>query len=445
LRSLWNGGLTVDVTRRTFLIGSGVLSLPLFLAGCGFVPQQSAPSSSGTKTLTFTTWGTDAELESFARAITAFEGQNAGARIELNAVPYGQIFTNVDAQLQAGNPPDLFRVPYYTFGSYAGRDQLLDLSPFLESGFADRFTDAAWAAVQANTKPYGVPHHTDTSVILYNKMALDSAGITSVPTALDDAWSWDELSQVAATLRAAQPEGTYPMAYNWQGNGVTRWLSLLFQADGRFLDENLKNPTLNSEAGSAAVNFSSSLFAKNFVPPNNTIKSSTYASDAWYAQATAMVWSGAFAIPDATNTLDFEWGATFAPRNVRSGGDFGGNALVATAGTANPELAAAFLDFVTNEAQMLDFCQSSSLLPTRRDLTESGIAFRVRPELAPIFLGQASTVRAEDSSQVASADMSKIITVLQDSLESAFAGATSTEDTLKAMADGIAQATGGSA
>jgi len=433
----------MDLNRRRFLISSGAMSLPLLLAGCGFAPQQSTPPSGGTKTLTFTTWGTDAELASFARAISAFEQANTGVRVELNSVPYGQMFTNIDAQLQAGNPPDIFRVPYYTFGSYAGRDQLLDLRPYLESGFSDRFTDAAWAAVQGDDKPYGVPHHTDTSAILYNKGALDSAGITSVPTTLDDAWTWEELTQVAATLRAAQPADSYPMAYNWQGNGVTRWLSLLFQADGRFLDTDLVDPTINSDAGAAALDFSSSFFTENFVPPNNTIKSSTYASDTWYSQTSAMVWSGAFIIPDATTTLDFEWGATFAPRNERGGGDFGGNALVATAETANPELAALFLDFITGDGQMRDFCQSASLLPTRKDLTESGIEFDVRPELAPVFVGQASTVRAEDSSQVASPDMSKIITVLQDNLESAFAESTSTADTLAAMADGIAQATGG--
>jgi multiple sugar transport system substrate-binding protein len=420
------------------------VTVPLLLAGCGFAPQQSAPSTPGSKTLTFTTWGTDAELASFARAIAAFEQSNPGSKVSLNSVPYGQMFTNIDAQLQAGNPPDIFRVPYYTFGSYAGRDQLLDLSPFLESGFADQFTDAAWAAVQGKDKPFGVPHHTDTSAILYNKSALDSAGITSVPTSLDNAWTWDELSKVAATLRASQPADSYPMAYNWQGNGVTRWLSLLFQADGRFLSKNLVEPAIDSPAGSAALDFSRSFFTQNFVPPNDTIKSATYASDTWYSQTSAMVWSGAFAIPDATKTLDFEWGATFAPRNERGGGDFGGNALVATANTTNPELAAAFLAFVTESAQMRDFCQTASLLPTRKDLTESGIDFDVRPELAPIFLGQASTVRAEDSSQVASPDMSKIITVLQDNLESAFAGSTSTADTLKAVAAGISEATGGS-
>lgn len=432
----------MTVSRRHFLIGSGAVTLPLLLSGCGFAPQRSTSSNTGSQTLTFTTWGTDAELASFARAIEAFEEANPGTTVALNSVPYGQMFTNIDAQLQAGNPPDIFRVPYYTFGSYAGRDQLLDLSPYLESDFSDRFTDAAWAAVQANDRPFGVPHHTDTSAILYNKAALDSAGITSVPTSLDSAWTWDELSEVAATLRGAQPAETYPMAYNWQGNGVTRWLSLLFQADGRFLDTNLVDPAIESAAGAAALNFSKSFFTEGFVPPNNTIKSSTFASDTWYSQTSAMVWSGAFAIPDATNTLDFEWGATFAPRNERGGGDFGGNALVATAATANPELAAAFLDFVTSTTQMRDFCQTASLLPTRKDLSETGIDFDVRPELAPIFLGQASTVRAEDSSQVASPDMSTIITVLQDNLESAFTGATDTADTLTSIAEGITQATG---
>jgi len=435
----------MDLNRRQFMIGSGALTLPALLAGCGFAPRPAATSTTGSQTLTFTTWGTDAELASFSRAIALFEEANQGVTVELNSVPFGQIFTNIDAQLQAGNPPDIFRVPYYTFGSYAGRDQLLNLSPYLESGFSDQFTDAAWAAVQGGQQPFGVPHHTDTSAILYNREALDAAGIGAVPTLLEEAWTWEELSDVAARLRAAQPTDTYPMAYNWQGNGVTRWLSLLFQADGRFLAENLTDAAIDSTAGAAAVDFSSSFFTQNFVPPNNNVKSATFASDTWYSQTTAMVWSGAFAIPDATNTLDFDWGVTFAPRNERGGGDFGGNALVATAGTANPELAAAFLDFMTGEEQMRDFCETASLLPTRADLTESGIEFAVRPELAPIFLGQASTVRAEDSSQVASPNMSSIITVLQDNLEAAFAGSSTTAETLASIAEGIAVATGGEA
>jgi len=140
------------------------------------------------------------------------------------------MFTKIDAQLQAGNAPDIFRVPYHTFGSYAGRGQLLDLTSSFSAGVKERFTPAAWAAVQNDGKAYGVPHNTDTSVILYNKALLKTAGITS-PTSLKDAWTWEEFTDIAALLREGLPDDKYPFAYNWQGNGVTRWLSWLFEAD----------------------------------------------------------------------------------------------------------------------------------------------------------------------------------------------------------------------
>ncbi|NWO86464.1 hypothetical protein GY993_24320, partial [Escherichia coli] len=68
----------------------------------------------------------------------------------------------------------------------------------------------------------------------------------------------------------------------------------------------------------------------------------------------------AFLIPDSEKTLEFEWGATFSPRNKRSAGDFGGNALVATKAARNPALVAKFFDHMTNADQMRAFCESAS-------------------------------------------------------------------------------------
>lgn len=432
----------MELSRRQFLGATGALGAAGALAGCsGFSTAATSDPTASTDTLTFTTWGTDAELAGFREAIDRFQSANAGAKVSLNAVPYGQMFTNIDAQLQAGNPPDVFRVPYYTFGSYAGRGQLLDLSSHVDKAFSDRFTPAAWAAVQNKSKPFGVPHHTDTSVILYNKVALQSAGITSVPTSIDQAWTWDEFAAVAQKLRTSLPDTKFPFVYNWQGNGVTRWLSWLFEADGRFLAEDLVTPAIASDAGKAAVDFTASFFPKKLVPPNSSVKSTTLAADIWYAQTAAMAWGGAFLIPDAAKNLDFEWGATFSPRKVRSASDFGGNALVATAATKKPALAASFLDFMTQEESMRSFCQGASLLPTRQDLRAAGIKFAVRPELSPVFIAQAGSVQPADSGQVASPSMSKIITVLKDQLEQAFVGGQSTDATVNGIATGIAAAT----
>ncbi|MDO5736617.1 MAG: sugar ABC transporter substrate-binding protein [Propionibacteriaceae bacterium] len=432
-------------TRRDLFSLAALAAAPAALSGCGFTKQAPAPqdSAGGAQNLTFTTWGTDNELAALRKTIERFEAANDGMTVKLNAVPYEQMFTNIDAQLQSNTAPDIFRVPYYTFGSYAGQGQLLDLKPHLSDGFSDRFTPQAWAAVQNEKTPFGVPHHTDTSAILYNKDMFDAAGITSVPTSLEDAWTWEELEQVALQLRESLPASKYPMAYNWQGNGVTRWLSWLFQADGRFLEEDLKTPAIDSDAGRAAVEFTSSFFSRDLVPQNDSVKSTTYASDIWYSETVAMTWAGAFLIPDAAQTLKFNWGATFAPRNVRAGSDFGGNALVATAGTKVPELATSFLEFITEEESMRDFCEAASLLPTRADLVESGITFADRPELSDVFIKQASAVQASDSSQVASPNMSAIITVLKDQLEQAFVGGQSVDDTIAGLSEGIAKATGG--
>ena len=431
----------MQLTRRQLLAAAGAVAAAPVLGACGFTSSNTEPTA-GPKALTFTTWGTDAELAGFRDAIGRFQQANAGSSVTLNVVPYEQMFTNIDAQLQAGNPPDVFRVPYYTFGAYAGRGQLLDLSSVLPQGFSDRFTPQAWAAVQNQGKAFGIPHHTDTSVILYNKALMAKAGVTSVPTTLETAWTWQEFDQVAQRLRGALPAGTYPFVYNWQGNGVTRWLSWLFQADGRFLAEDLTSPAIDSQQGRAAVDFTKSFFPRQLVPPDSSVKATKYAADIWYSQTAAMTFGGAFLLPDAQKTAGFEWGATFSPRNVRAGGDFGGNALVATtAASGKAALVAAFFDSVTDTESMRAFCTTASLLPTRRDLIGQKLDFAVRPELSPIFSGQASAVRASDSGQVASPSMSKIITVLKDQLDRAFAGGQSTQDTISGLSSGIAAAT----
>lgn len=433
----------MDLSRRNFIAASGVMAMPLVLAGCGFVPSESKQNV-GSGTISFTTWGTDAELAGFKRLISSFEKANKGAKVQLNTVPYEQMFPNIDAQLQAGNPPDVFRAVYTNIGSYAGQGQLLDLSKHLPSGFADRFTPQAWASVQHGGKPFGVPHHTDTSVIFYNRSALAAAGITSVPTKIADAWSWEEFTSVAKKLRAQLPASKYPFGYNWQGGSVSRWLSLLYQADGRFLTDDLRHAAIDSAAGRAAVDFSKSFFEANLVPPNDTPKSTTYAADNFYNGTTAMVFSGAFAIPDAQSALKSDWGATFHLRHERQGGDFGGNPLVATKAAASKgDLIAAFFDHVTRATQMRDFCSGAFLLPTRKDLVEGGIKFAQRPDLSSVFLGQASVVRASDSSQVTAPAMDKINTVLKDQLEQGFIGGRDTNTTVQALASGIDSAVGG--
>ncbi|WP_309615135.1 sugar ABC transporter substrate-binding protein [Salinibacterium sp.] len=429
----------MDLNRRQLLGLAGTLGGVAALSGCaGFSRPDTA---TGADELTFTTWGSDSELLGFEQAIAAFEESNPGAKVTLNVVPFAQMFENIDAQLQSGTAPDIFRVDYDNLGVYSGRGQLLDLGPYIDDAVGNQFTDQMWRAVQFDGAPYGVPHHTDTSTILYNKDAFAAAGITAVPDTLESAWTWEEFDQVATTLRGQLSDDRYPFAYNWQASGVTRWLSWLFQADGRFLADDLMTPAIDSAAGRAAVDFTKGFFPRRLVPENSSVKSSTFASDIFFSETSTMTFAGAFLLPDAAKLAPFEWGATFSPRNKRGGGDLGGNALVATSETTKPELAAEFLTFMTREETMFNFCVGASLLPTLKSLVGEDLPFAERGDLATYFVQQASNVRPDDAAQIASPAMAAINTVLSDELEQAFIGGQSTDDTIANITAGITEAT----
>lgn len=437
----------MTISRRQILGGAGFLAAAAALNGCaGFSGGGNDGGGGGdgdADTLTFTTWGSPAEEEGFRNGIAAFEAANSGTKVELNLVPYEQIFQNIDAQLQAGTAPDLFRVDYGTIGAYSSQDQLLDLSDYFDTAAAEEFLPSMWEAVQFDGKPFGVPHQTDTSALVYRTDLFEQAGIGAVPDSLESAWTWDEFRQVAEKLRGSLPDDLYPFVYNWQLGGSTRWLSWLFQAGGRLFNDDLTGSAIDSDAGRKALEFTQGFFTDGLVPPSSSVKSSTYADDAFSAGTTAMAFVGNFVLPGLEENIQgFEWGATYLPRDERGACDLGGNALVATRNARNPELAAEFLKFMTQPDQMSDFCARAMELPTLNSLVGTELDYQTRPDIAGIFVEQATTLEPGDVQQLTSPAMATINPKLRDQLEAAFTQGQPVEQTLATIAAAVDEAVG---
>ncbi len=428
-------------SRRRLFGAASVLAAGSLLAGCAGFGGGGDNSGGENQTLTFTTWASESEQAAFEQLVAQFEDENEGVTVELNVVPYDQMFSNIDAQLASGDAPDIFRVDYGNLGVYSSQQQLLDLSPYFTADESAAFVPALWEAVSYDGVPYGVPHQTDVSALLLNLPLLEAAGITDIPTTLEDAWTWDEFADVAEKLRASLPADKYPFVYNWQLGGTPRWLSWLFQADGAILEADGVTPAIDSAAGEKALDFTKSFFDKGWVPPTSSVKSSGYADSVFAEQTAAMAFVGSFLVPDMEYFNEFEWGATFMPVDERGATDLGGNALVATAGTDSPDLAAKFLKFMVQEDSMESFCAQTNELPTLLSLTDKEIPYTTRPDLMPIFVQQATTIEPSDVKQLTSPYMASIAVVLQDQLELAFVGGQSTADTLKNISAGISEIT----
>ncbi|WP_375388086.1 ABC transporter substrate-binding protein [uncultured Amnibacterium sp.] len=435
----------MDVTRRSLLAGAGAVSIGTLLASCaGFTGQSSdgTRSSSGggaSGTITFTTWASDEEKAAYVKLIKQFESKNKGVTVKANYVPYEQMFSNIDAQLSAGNAPDVFRAGYGQIGGYAQQGALLDLSSYFTSAEQSAFIPAFWEAVNYDGKPFGVPQQTDTSAIVYNKTMMSDAGFTTFPDKLADAWSWEEFAATMKTLRGKLPASKYPFVYNWQQFGSPRWLTWLFAAGGRLLSEDLKSSAIQSAAGMKAMDYTKAFFTEKYVPTNSSTKSNAYADTTWLAGTTAMVSAGNFLLPEFASAK-FEWGVTYLPKDVRGADDLGGNALVGTAGTKNKDLTAEFLKYMVTEEAMSTFCGGALELPTLQGLVGKNLGWKVQEGVMPVFVEQATTITADDVKQLSVPQSAAITTVLTNQLEAAFRGGQSTSATLAGIAAGVNKA-----
>jgi multiple sugar transport system substrate-binding protein len=396
-------------------------------------------------TLNFAFWGgSTGETKGFNYVKAKFEAAHPGTTVKLKVSPYDGFFSGIDRGLQAGNAADVFRVDYTTITKYSAKKVLLDMAPYISAAEAAAFLPALWDAVKYNGTPYGVPHQVDTTCIVYDKAAFATAGITSVPAKLADAWTWEEFNAVAAKLRKTLPANKYPFAYDWTQAGAFRWLSWLYQAGGTLLTPDLSKAAIPSAEATKALDYTKSFFTKKWTPSNATVKTSKYSDNFFLSNIVPMTFVGDFLVPelaDPKQGYKGKFGATFMPRDKGAASDLGGNAIVANAKSKNPELAAAFLKFLVSEDMMKYFCEQAIELPTLKSLASENLSYVYRPDIVKVCAEQAasiSTTVVKESTVPAFADIN---TVLQNQLELAFHGQ-DTAKTLKAIASGVNQAIG---
>ena len=427
-------------SRRSFLTAVGAGGAAALtgasLTACG--GGSSGSSKGGSDTLTMVLWGADAEIAAFTKIANAYKAKT-GTTVKLQVQPYTQILPKVDSLLQSNNAPDLFRVSYTDIGRYTGVGALADISSALPDGFAESFTPGLWKAVQADGKPVGVPHHTDVSAVLYNQSSFSAAGVTDVPTTLEKAWTWDEWTQVLQQVKGANLPG-YPTAVNWQAAGAFRWLSFLAQAGGSVYGKSPdpKDVTIASDAGLKAMTYTQGLYTQGLHDPSLLVQAANYPDDVFPSGKLATIYAGDFLLPALSDSVkDFEFGATFLPRDVDAATDLGGNAVVVPDAAPNAEKAADFAVFLASKQNMIDFCQETTVLPTRTDVKASDLTYSVRPDLMPVFVEQATTIPTSLVSTCTSATFSGVNQALQQQLEKCFSAGQAPEATLENLSSAI--------
>ncbi|WP_337061646.1 extracellular solute-binding protein [Kineococcus sp. G2] len=420
-----------SATRRTVLgAGAGAAATAGLTACSGFSTDASGGTPADPDELTMITWASEAEVPAFEKLADDFAAAG-GPRVRLQVVPYSQVLTAVDTALRTDSPPDLFRVSYTDVAAYREQGVLADLPG--ASDLEPAFLPAFWSAVTDERGTFGVPHHTDTSMVLVDDEAVAAAGLT-LPGSLERAWTWEEFADV---LRRVQPTraDTYPVAVNWQNAGAFRWLNWVDQAGGRLLTQDLDGVVEDDPGTLKALSFTRDLFRQGLTPPNASTRGQA-ASDLFLNRTVALCFAGDFLLAEIESG-GFGYSATFLPRDVNASADLGGNALVAVEAGDKRDAALDFLAFCAQAEQMGDFCAAATVLPTRSDVDAASLDWKVRPDLMELYVQQAEAIRAPLVEQVVVPSFSAINVQLRDRLEEAFLGSADDRAALRDITEGV--------
>ncbi|GAA0310508.1 ABC transporter substrate-binding protein [Kineococcus aurantiacus] len=421
-------------TRRRLLTAGAAAAATGALSACGGFstggPDDSQSSDDGS--LTMITWASDTEAPAFQALADAFREQT-GTRVELQVVPYSEVLTAVDTGLRTDSPPDLFRVSYTDVAAYRAQGVLADLPDAAD--LEPAFLPAFWSAVTDDDGTFGVPHHTDTSMVVLNTAAVASAGLGPLPATVADAWTWEEFADALGRIRPSRAD-SYAFAANWQNAGAYRWLNFVDQAGGRLLSQDLTSVATDDPGALAAVTFTRDLFRRQLTPQNASARGQA-ASDLFLNQTVATAFAGDFLLAELDGG-GFEYTATFLPRDVNASADLGGNALVAVEASARKEQALEFISFCAQAEQMGAFCAAATVLPTRRDVDPASLRYAVRPDLMPLYVEQATAIREPLVQQVVVPSFSAVNAQLRDRLDEVFLGDDDDATALRRLTDGVA-------
>ena len=328
--------------RKIMAAGVAVATM-LSLAACGGGDSAKGEGTVGAP-VTLEVWGWEPLLENVKEA---FEKENPNITINItNAGTADDQYTALNNAISAGKgAPDIAQVEYYATAQYAIGGALQDLSDLGAKDYDDFYTPGTWSSVNVNGGIYGLPMDSGPMAMFYNKAVFDEAGVTEVPTTMD------EYYEAAKKIHALGPD-----VYITSDSGEPYVSELLiwaaggtpFQVDG----ENLTIDLDDDDATQEFAEFWQKMLDEGLIDTKTKRWSDDWSrslNEGKIASLTIGAWMVSMLEDNAPDQAG-NWRVANTPTfgDTVSNGEDGGSTLAIMASSEKQEAAWKFLDFAAH-------------------------------------------------------------------------------------------------
>lgn len=172
-----------------------LLGTALAASGCG-----GGSASSGQAEIRFIWWGNDDRAKVTNEAVKLFESRNSNIKVSTSFQNFQNYFEKLSTEIAGGNAPDVIQMDYRYLNEYAGRNVLLDLTPYVgkEIRTAD-WNQGFIGSGKLNGKQVAMPLAQNATAIVYDPKLFEAAGVK----APEIGWTWADYQEISAKIQAS--------------------------------------------------------------------------------------------------------------------------------------------------------------------------------------------------------------------------------------------------
>lgn len=358
-----------------------LLILGLVLSVFGVVSAQDAVE------LRLTWYDDGSEGAVMRELLDGFEAENPGITVVMDTIPYADLHTTLQAQVEAGSAPDLARVN--DVARFHG--QYLDLTEYVADPayYTSNFTDAVLDSLREDLESeaiYGFPLQFTVTIPYVNSTLFEQAGVELPSAALEEP-TWEDWVAAAAEVAEAT-ETPYAVAIDPRGH---RFWGFSLVEGAEYFDEE-GNFQIDSPGFRTAAETLLSWQSDGLMPPESWLTGDLeIAKQAFINGQVVLYYSGPWQLTSFRDSIGdtFDW--QVIPNPYGPGGSTGvpgGSLLVAFEQTEHPEEVGLLMDYLTQPDKLEEF-SVRTLFPTGHlGLIEQGVEYTEFSDALNVILSE---------------------------------------------------------
>lgn len=302
-------------------------------------------------------WGGDARHNATLELLKDFGSKYKNLTVKEQYSGFNDYFTQIETQLTGNIEPDVYQMDWSKILSFVESDQLLDLTPYIESGALDLSNvDPSTIAIgEMNGGNYAIATGINAPLYLYNPAIAEEAGVD-----VTRAIVWDDLVDICKKV------------YDKTGARAQFDFEGFIRACGEtYFTEDGKAVGFSPETLAAWWEFQTEGMEYGFIASPENMPDDTVTAisegDYWIAYR----FTNQLEIMEKDAATDMEWFAyPISDKNTATSFLKPNTLWAIKADTENPDLAVAFLNYWVNDTKVYEICGIDRGFPISSEVAE---------------------------------------------------------------------------